>query len=230
MGEAAYRSPPAVSSAAVVSPTRVAILGVADPGARVRLATPAGQAAFADTDGAGQWRILLGDSAGVRLFGLSMSDDHRVVQAQSYLALTPGAVAVQLRSGAGAVVLAPSGGLSISALDFDRKGGAVVSGQARPGADVDVAVDGALRGHVIADPEGRYALDLDEPLGPGDHQFEAIAAGGRARVAARVLPPPSALRAGPFEANRAEGAWRIVWVTPGGGEQTTLIFDRGRTA
>ncbi len=223
--ERAYRTPPAVAAAQPGPGAHVRLEGLADPGARVRLATPAGQAIFTRADGAGRWRAILPPSAGVRLFGLSMTADGQVVQAQSYLALTPSGTAVRLRSGAGAVVLGAPCGLCLTALDYDRKGGAVISGLAPPRETVELAVDGVLRGRVAADVDGRYVFDLDEPLAPGAHRLEAVGLKARS-VAEAQLEPPQPLTSGPFAADRRADGWRIEWVTPGGGVQTTLLFDR----
>ena len=229
-GEAAYGRPPAVTGAQAAWGGRVRLDGAADAGASVRLATPAGQAQFATADDAGHWRLTIPEASGVRLFGLSMMKGRQAVQSESYLAIVPGAVAVLLRSGAGAVVVgsAPPR-LAVTALDVDRKGGAVLSGRAPPGAMVDLLVDGAPGGRALADATGRYALDLDEPLGPGDHQLQAASGAARVRVDAPLSTPPQ-LAVGPFAADRGAGAWRIVWVTPGGGVQTTLVFDRSGSA
>ncbi|HEY1928007.1 MAG TPA: hypothetical protein VGG92_11125 [Caulobacteraceae bacterium] len=229
-GEAAYGRPPAVTAAAISWAGRVRLEGAADPGSRVRLATPAGQALFADVGADGNWRLSIPETTGVRLFGLSMAKDHRIVQSESYLAIMPTALAVQLRSGAGAVVLgsgAPR--LAVTALDVDRKGGAVLSGRAAPGAMVDLLVDGAPRGRAVADAAGRYTMDLDEPLQPGDHELKAASGPAQVMVDASLLALPQ-LAQGPFAADRAAGAWRIVWVTPAGGVQTTLVFERGGNA
>jgi hypothetical protein len=209
---------------------RLRLEGAADPGSRIRLATPTGQALFSTVDADGHWRLSIPESGGVRLFGLSMSKNQRVVQAESYLAIVPVSVAVQLRSGDGAVVLgsgAPR--IAVTALDVDRKGGAVLSGRAPPGATVDLLVDGAPRGRATADATGRYALDLDAPLQPGDHELEAASGTAKVTVDAPLsnLPQPTQ---GPFAADRAGETWRIVWITPAGGVQTTLVFERGGSA
>lgn len=230
VGEAAYRQPPVVTGVQVAGGGRLRLEGAADPGSRVRLATPTGQALFATVGSDGRWRLSIPEAPGVRLFGLSMTTDRRVVQSESYLAIVPSAVAVQLRSGAGAVVLgsgAPR--IAVTALDVDRKGGAVLSGRAVPGATVDLLVDGAPRGRAVADPTGRYALDLDEPLPPGNHELQAASGAARVVVEAPLSNLPQ-LAQGPFAADRVAGTWRIVWVTPAGGVQATLVFEKGGNA
>jgi hypothetical protein len=200
--------------------------GEADPGARVRLATPFGQSLFATPDKAGLWRVSLSPSNRLRLFGLSMSEGPRSVQAEGYLAVAPG-LAAQLRAGAGALELAPAhAALAITALDFDRKGAAIVSGQAPAGAHVLLSMDGKAAGEAVADPQGGFALDLGEPLSRGPHQIHATGSGLKAVVMADGSPgdPP---KAGPFEAQSVGTGWRIVWMPPGGGLQTTFLFGTG---
>jgi hypothetical protein len=191
------------------------------------MATPAGQAVFARADHRGLWRIALPAAADLRLLGLSMSQGARTIQAQGYLAVTPEGDLAQLRAGAGALVVAsPGGGLRILAVDFDRQGGAVVSGIGAPGVDVELAVDGAARGAARVDAGRRFVLALNEPLAPGDHRLELRQGAGRAEVAVSVSPP-APLIGGPFRAERVAAGWRVDWLTPGGGLQGTLIVARG---
>lgn len=189
----------------------------------MRLASPQGQALFVKPDAAGVWRLSLPGSNRLRLFGLSMSEGARSVQAEGYLAVAPG-LAAQLRAGAGALVLAPApSALAITALDFDRKGAAVVSGHAPSGAKVDLTIDARVAGDTVADPKGEFAFDLGEPLGPGPHDIRVTQGSLAAEVSADATPgdPPTG---GPFEAQPVGTGWRVVWMPPGGGLQTTLLF------
>ncbi|MEO8925518.1 MAG: hypothetical protein ABI306_00005, partial [Caulobacteraceae bacterium] len=167
---------------------RVLLAGRAEAGSRVRLATPAGQAAFARADKNGCWRIVLATAPAVRLFGLSMIEGARTVQAEGYLALTQQGVAAQLRAGAGAEVLSAGGAPRILAVDFDHKGGTVVSGIATPGANLNLGVDGVQKGKVAADGAGRFALALDEPLSVGDHQLALNGAGLHTETRVSISP------------------------------------------
>jgi hypothetical protein len=221
--ERAYRAPPSADSATLVTGGRVLLAGRADARSRVRLATPAGQAVFAPAAANGRWRLVLGGSPQVRLFGLSMIEQGRAVQAEGYLVVTPQGAAAQLRAGSGARVLSHGGAPRILAVDFDRKGGTVVSGIGPAGATVSVGVDGTQRGRTQADGAGRFALALDEPLSGGDHALEVDGAGvnARARVSVSPAAPPAG---GPFLAALTPWGWRIDWMTPGGGVQTTLLI------
>ncbi len=226
--EGAYIPPPALTAASTAPGGRLSLAGRAAPNMRVRLATPAGEAMFAPVDDQGQWRLDLSAAPTPRLFGLSMADSagKRIVQAEGYLAVLPDGRAAQLRSGAGAEVFAGAApSVRILAVDYDRQGGAVISGVTSPGASVIIRVDGVQRGQGAADADGRFDIPLSEPLAKGDHQIEASDGEHQVRTLAPVSPAPT-LTQGPYRAERAPLGWRIDWVTPGGGVQSTIIVDR----
>jgi hypothetical protein len=203
---------------------KLALVGAAAPGAEVRLATPEGAAAFAKADGQGIWRLEIAAAPAPRLFGLSMSDHGRIVQAMGYLFVAPGAMA-RLRAGGGTESLGPAPhGPSAQALDYDGQRAATSSGRATPGEALSLHVDGVERAQGLADRTGRFTLSLSEPLAAGSHDFDLSGASGETRFSASV-DAAAQLAHTPFAAGREAHAWRIDWITPGGGEQTTLVFD-----
>jgi hypothetical protein len=227
VAEQGYAAPPAVTGAQRVAGGRVLLTGRAAPAVKVRLASPAGAAIFALSDHAGGWRLLLPAAQDVRLFGLSAPGQGRPIQAEGYIAVTPGGLAAQLRAGSGAVVLgAHPRGVSLLAADFDRKGVVALSGVAPPGAAVTIAVDTAARGTTRTGGGGRFMLALNEPLPPGVHRLSLTGAGGSGTQASVTIAPAEPLSGGPFRAELAPGGWRVDWLTPGGGVQSTLLFDR----
>lgn len=223
--EQAYQAAPELTGASFVHDGRVELVGRAAPGAAVRLTSPGAPAQFANADPAGLWRLTAPASAEPRLFGLSMSAGGRVVQAMGYLFVAPGALA-RLRVGGGAEVLT-SGPRSLAALalDYDNKGAATVAGMAQPGEAVRLRADGVERGQAVADQEGRFVLSLSQPLTSGSHDFELVTPSGTARFSAEVSAAPP-ITGAPYAARRDGAAWRVDWITPGGGEQTTLVLDR----
>jgi hypothetical protein len=224
MGEAAYRRPPAVTRVIAEPAGRIRLEGAADADSRVRLATPFGESIFSKADAQGAWRLSLPPSGRLRLFSLSMVEAAGSVQAEGYLAVAPG-LAAQLRAGDGALLLTPPrSALAVTALDFDRKGAAVVSGHAPAGATVSLVVDGKAAGEASADPKGAFTLDLGEPLSASLHQIRVTDGALSAVVTADATPgdPPAK---GPFVATPMGAGWRVVWMPPGGGLQTTLLFD-----
>jgi len=224
-GETAYRRPPGVTRVIAEPAGRIRLEGTADPVSRVRLASPFGQSLFSKADAQGVWRLSLPPSAHLRLFSLSMVEDAGAVQAEGYLAVAPG-LAAQLRAGDGALMLTPPRAtLAVTALDFDRKGAAVVSGHAPAGSTVSLAIDAKAAGEVAADSQGAFTFDLGEPLTPGPHDIR-VAAGASSSLAQADATPGEPPASGPFAATPLGSGWRIVWMPPGGGLQTTLLFGQ----
>ena len=226
--DGAYMPPPVLTASAPTPGGRLTLSGKAVADMRVRLATPSGEAVFAPVDGNGLWRLDLAASPAPRIFGLSMVDagGHRTVQAEGYLAVLPDGRAAQLRSGSGAMVFAGKPGpAGILAVDYDRQGGAVISGVSTPGATVSIRVDGVQRGQDAADADGRFDIALTQPLTRGDHQIDVSDGEHQVHTVAPVSPAPT-LTTGPYRAERAALGWRIDWMTPGGGVQSTIIVDR----
>jgi hypothetical protein len=69
-------------------------------------------------------------------------------------------------------------------------------------------------------------LALNEPLRPGSHVLAATASKGAHADATLTVSPADPLAGGPFRATPAAGGWRVDWLTPGGGVQSTVLFDR----
>ncbi|MFI4976091.1 MAG: hypothetical protein ACHP84_16240 [Caulobacterales bacterium] len=224
-GERDYVAPPELSEVSVSPDRHLTLAGAAAPGARVRIATPDGAAATTVADAAGRWRLPAPGSAGPRLLGLSMTVQGRTVQAQGYLFVAPDGSAARLRAGGGGETVPPRPSPpNIETVDYDRAAGAVVSGRTGPGETVTMRVDGVQRGAAMADGAGRYVLALASPLSFGQHDLALATASGQAHVSVTV-DAAAPLTRSPFRAAQTAYGWRIDWLTPGGGEQTTLIIQ-----
>ncbi len=221
--QAGYLKPPSVTSTAQQA-GGVALSGVAQPLASVRLGAPTGEALVGQADAAGAWRLVVPLAAEPRLYGLSMTMEGRTVQAQGYLMVTPSGGAVLLRAGAGAEVMGQTSSPPRTlAIDYDRGGGAVVSGVGTPGAGLGVRVDRATRGEGKVGDDGRFSISLDHPLETGTHTVQVAGEGGEQLVVVDVSPalPPSG---GPARSTPTPVGWRVDWMTPGGGLQTTQLL------
>lgn len=220
--ETAYHPAPAVDGVGREA-GRIVITGRAQPAARVRLATPEGRVVSVTASSVGRWRIDLAPSPELRLFSLSTLDGGRIVQSEGYLGVAPN-LAAQLRAGAGALVYgAIADAPRILAVDYDSKGGCVVSGVAAAGHAIALDIDGAERGKTRAGSAGRFSLALDEPVAFGPHTIDVVDGDRRASVqiamtAAGPMPPI------PLRATQLGPDWRVDWTTPGGGLQTSLLF------
>lgn len=221
--EAGYIAPPKVERAEVI-PEGLRLSGTAAPSASVRLGAPTGETVTGQADAQGLWTLLVPRVGDVRLYGLSMTGGDRTVQAQGYVLITPEGAVALLRAGSGAWRLAPdSVSPQILAVDVDPAGGAVISGMATPGAGLGVRIDRTPRAEGQAGDDGRFFLSLSEPLNPGSHDIQVSGEGGEQRITV-AISPAAPLTAGPMRAQRVETGWRIDWMTPGGGTQTTLII------
>jgi hypothetical protein len=221
--QADYQAAPDVTAVSAGPAGQWVLSGTASPGAAVRLASPGGEKQFATADGAGRWRIALPGSAAPRLLGLSMTHGGPVVQAMGYIFVAPDGETARLRSGGGAEVLTPSARrLTPLALDYDKQRAAVLSGVASPGETVMLRVDGVERGRVIAGRAGRFAVSLQR-LDAGDHTLDLSSDTGQTQAKV-TIDEPAPLASGPFAAVRHGRDWRIDWLTPGGGEQTTVLL------
>ena len=223
--EAGYLAPPTITSARPEGEA-VRVEGAAAPNARVRIAPPRGEPILVQADAQGRWRALLTASQPVHLFGLSMSQGPRTAQSEGYMMMTEDGQVAQLRAGAGAVSLAePSATPKILAVDYDRDGGAVVSGVAAPGSNLALRVDRDRRGETKADARGRFSISLAEPLALGAHELEVGGQGGQDVLSVEITPI-GGVGAGPYVGRRTPYGWRVDWMPPGGGLQSTLIFER----
>ena len=226
-GQVGYTPPPRFTSAQRLDDGEITLGGLADPNVRIRLASPDGAAYGAVTDGRGLFTLTAPAAAAVRLFGLSEDVAGRIIQGEGYLAVlpAPGRVAVLLRGGGGAHAPgASSDAPEVAAVDFDAGGGAVVSGVAHPGSTLRLVLDGRPAGEARADGQGGFSFALAAMLKPGDHELTIQSSGGQAdaRFSVSRAGPISGL---PFRGERQAGDWRIDWLTPAGGQQTTLIMD-----
>lgn len=224
--EAAYLASPAPLAVRLAA-GRVILSGSAPPRAKVRLATPDGQALFADADPMGRWTLDLGGGAEPRIFGLSATVQGRQTQAQGYVLVTPRGQAALLRAGAGARRFDPPRGSGLRAIDFDGGGGVEVSALAPPGATVILRLDGRQVAQGRADVAGHYDASLPSPgasasVRRGLHEIQVYGDGFSDTVSFQVSVAPPLAR-GPLRSQLTSAGLRVDWMTPGGGVQSTLL-------
>ncbi|HEY8617420.1 Ig-like domain-containing protein [Phenylobacterium sp.] len=214
---ASYLAPPAAAAYA-----NGVLSGTAAPGAQVRLATPSGEATITEAGRDGRWQVRLPPAAAARIFGLSMTAGGRQVQAQGYVLVAPGGQAAALRSGGGSIRLDRQRP-GMGTLDFDRGGGAVLSGPAPPGAVVLVRQDGRQVAEGRADAAGRFSIALP-PADSGRHRLEVFGDGFQDAAVVETQPAPP-LAGGPLRSQLSGAGLRADWLTPGGGVQSTVLID-----
>ncbi|MFI4966903.1 MAG: hypothetical protein ACHP9T_16250 [Caulobacterales bacterium] len=222
--QASYLAPPRVDAVRSTA-NGVVLSGAAPAGGKVRLATPAGQATFTTADPRGRWTMVLPPAVEPRIFGLSVTTGQRQAQAEGYVLVTPAGQAALLRAGAGALRIDPPLRPGLRAIDFDRGGGLEVSATAPPGATVIVRLDDRQVAEGRANPSGRYeaSLGTPTPIRPGTHKVQLFGDGFSDQAVVEVSPA-APLAEGPLRSQLTSAGLRVDWMTPGGGEQSTLLI------
>lgn len=225
--DAGYLAPPAPDGVQLAA-DGLRLSGSAPVGARVRLATPQGEALTADADSRGRWTIALGAAPQPRIFGLSATSKGRQTQAEGYVLVTPRGQAALLRAGAGARRIDLPRGPGLQTIDFDRGGGVEISATVPPGATAVLRLDGRQVAQGRADAAGRYDASLPSagapaPVRPGAHQVQ-VSAEGFSDSAAFQASPAAPLAEGPLRSQLIGAGLRVDWMTPGGGVQSTILI------
>lgn len=87
---------------------------------------------------------------------------------------------------------------SFDVVRVEGDGSAVVAGQAAPNAKVELRLGGKILGSAQAGPGGDFAIVLDQPLEPGNHQIELQATGDDGKP---VVSPQTATVSVPMQPN-----------------------------
>ena len=223
-----YLAPPDLAGAQRTA-TGLALQGHAPAGVTVNLASPEGARLSVAAGADGRWSLTVPSPARPGMFALSANLDGRTIRAEGAVLILPepGPPALLVRAGFAAAPLGAAARTpSVTALDYDRGGGAAVAGLARPMARVRLSIDGMAAGVAQADEDGRFAvLAANRPLSPGRRRLQIDTDAGQAEVQVEVSQPVP-LGEAVYRASRLEGGWRIDWVPAGGGVQTTVVFDQ----
>ena len=122
--------------------------------------------------------------------------------------------------------------VSLTAIDYGPDGKLSLSGEAEPGAALNVYLDNALVGSANTDQEGRWSVTPEAPVAPGLYTLRADQLADTGKVEARVELP--FLRADPLTdlpddrfvvVQPGNSLWRLARRTYGVGIQYTVIFQ-----
>ena len=223
-----YLAPPQFNLAERGPDGVVRLTGTAAADAKVSLASPDGTAFTAMAGADGVWSLSLPPATAPRMFAVSADAGGETVRAEGALLVlpAPGPPGLLARAGSAAQVLgAAPKAARVVALDYDGEGGAAVAGFAPPGGQIRLSLDGQPAGVDQANAKGRFAVMApNRRLPAGQRRIEIEVQGAPPASVEAEVSPPQPLSA-PYRATRQNGAWRIDWRPPGGGVQTTLVFD-----
>ncbi len=151
------------------------------------------------------------------------------------------ALKVPRAEGGGSTVLQkPSGSndgerLAVDAVDYDDRGGLVISGRAAPNAFVNLYLDNRFIGRASANKDGHWRLSPQTAIEPGTYRLRADQVDPRGKVAMRVefpftrAAPLSDMKPGTFVVVQpGNSLWRLARRTYGTGFHYTLIYEANR--
>ncbi len=148
---------------------------------------------------------------------------------------TAGGTTEVLQGPAPELAAAATGGLSVSAVDYDEQGNIVLSGLAPPGASVRAYIDDRVVGTARADETGRWRLEPAAQVAPGAHglRVDQIGAGGEVALRievpfSRAVPGTIAVAAGSIVVQPGNSLWRIARAVYGAGTRYTVIYQANR--
>lgn len=226
-----YLTPPTLGDVSRLADGSVHLMGQAPADAVVRLRSPDGGSATAQAGAEGAWSLDLPPSATPRLYAFDAAKGAQTVRSEGALAVmpAPAAPALVLRAGYAALPsgLAANQTLRLTSLDFDG-GGAAAGGVAPPHARVRLSMDGAVLGVAEAGADGRFAILAVDPgkgVGSGSHLMRVETQQGLSIERTVQIAQPALPADKPFEAHRVDDGWAVSWRLPGGGAQTSLVFD-----
>jgi len=118
--------------------------------------------------------------------------------------------------------------MGLSAIDFDRGGGLLVSASVPPKATVILEIDGHQAPQGRANDQGVYQASLGSPtpIRSGAHLVR-VSGDGFADQTTVLVTPGAPLAQGPLRSQLTSAGLRVDWMTPGGGVQSTILVHQG---
>jgi len=226
-----YLPPPEVENAVRGTDGTIRLSGHAGEGALIQLRSPDGGQATARAGQSGAGALTLPPAEQPRLYAFEAVSGNKTVRSEGALAVMPASApaALTLRAGFAAEPIGQGANsqLRVLALDYDG-GGLAAGGVAPPHTRLRLAVDGVFEGETEADGRGRFALlavDPNHHISEGVHAVKIYSARGQVvdrsfDLSLGVIPDDRA-----FIAQRTPIGWAVTWRLPGGGSQTSQVFD-----
>jgi len=233
----------------------VVIAGAAAPLAKIEILAMDGSIGSAIADETGAWVVLAERSfrdvaAALRL--VMTAPDGATLAGEETVIVAPPKVrgrrplAILGQPGASSRILQRPGesgaeaefALSLDVVDYDRAGGLIFTGRARPGSAVRVYANSQLFGEALADAQGRWSMSPAATivLGTGVYDLQIDQVNAEGLVDAIVETPFERTAVEPIGGEgvqngvlvrQGNGFWRIGWPVYGGGAQFTLVYEPG---
>ena len=221
--KAGYTPAPQITGVQQNGPNGFVITGQADPDGRVRFLYGQQRAIGVTADSKGRFRAELPAGQMGGLYDLSIEDTGRLLHAEGRLFVPPmhPTKAVLMRTGS------PSQSLfnqseALAVMDYDGAGAVAFSGRVAPRTQVNFILNGEIRARVTSDDKGFYSA-TGQMNAPGSAPA-VIGLGLQAGAIQATHQVPVSLPATADQVTPQGDGWRVDWVVPGGGIQTTIVF------
>ena len=200
------------------------VTGQTIPNARVRFSYSGNRAVGVTSDSKGRFRAELPSGPNGGLFDLSTEDRGRSMHADGRLFIPAGAPdkAVLMRPGSPSLALF-NDLAAVAVIDYDRAGALAIAGRVAPTTSIEVILNGEIRARTTSNDRGFYTAttQIEPPVKAATDNTLSVIAGGKESV--RNFSD-SLITVDGDRITRFEDGWRVDWVLPGGGMQTTLVF------
>lgn len=222
MQAAGYARAPVIRGVTAGGGGTFVIAGDARPDGRVRVQYQGSRAIGVTADSDGHFKAAV-PSGGI--YDVSMEDSGRLMHAEGRLFVPQDHPdkAVLLRAGASSLPL-DNMAATVATFDYDNSGGAAVSGKVTPKTQVDLVMGGEIRGRAVSDDQGQYSLTTQiPPPGSGPAALAITIQAGKIS-ANKTVPVSPSDPSGGDRTTAIDGGWRVDWLLPGGGMQSTLVY------
>lgn len=224
------------------------IAGTAEPGSKIAIMV--GEQIIGETDVGtdGSWSIVITDPlpvGDIELYLVATTKDGQSIRSSTVVlvSIPPNRdrlplVVLGSPGGASMVMQDPdrqpsSGSLILETVDYDRQGGIIFAGRAKPGVSVRVFSDGVLAGETRVDENGRWVVISRDPISVGVHELQIDQVEKNGRVSAVLVLPferadPQSIAAAGSESvivQPGNSLWRIARRLYGSGWQYTVIYS-----
>jgi hypothetical protein len=221
---AGYWRAPEITGVDQAGSNMFVVTGQTIANARVRFSYSGQRAVGVTSDSRGRFRAELPSGPNGGLFDLSTEDSGRSMHADGRLFIPAGAPekAVLMRPGASSRPLFNDFS-AVAVIDYDRAGALAIAGRVAPTTAIEVILNGEIRARTISDDRGFYTAttQIDPPQANETENTLSVMAGGKETI--RNFRD-SRITGNEDRIARFEDGWRVDWVLPGGGMQTTLVF------
>ncbi|MGA9657597.1 MAG: hypothetical protein WBQ60_00650 [Asticcacaulis sp.] len=221
---AGYSFAPEITGVEMGGSDMFIVTGKTVANARVRFSYDQKRSIGVTSDSRGHFRAELPVGKNGGLYDVGSEDEGRLIYAEGRLYIPPGhpEKAVLLRAGSPSLPLFNDKTV-VAVLDYDSAGAVAITGRTQPNTAVEVTLNDDIW-RVSSDAQGLYSATMQIPPPSAQDNINNLTVDTGGTHTVRNFKDSMPKVKGADNITRFEEGWRIDWVLPGGGMQTTLVF------